>query len=90
MQLKTDTDDVVNGSWVEVLDVYKAAISEGRLSSNSWIDSTQGAECEYMTPHERRFIFGQATRYVDWDLATNPIRDWQNGDLKFPEEADEI
>lgn len=103
--LKTDTDNIVNGSWAAALDILKAEVWNGRLSFHSKIGtvngSTEGAESENMTDQERKFIFGRnyshnypresrATRYVRGYSCSNPIRDWENGDLEVPEEVVEI
>lgn len=80
-------------SWAKVLDFLR-----GRVSHNARLGdvngSIAGAECEEMTTEERDFIFREdlesfsgslATKFIRGWTDTNPVKDWENGELMIPE-----
>lgn len=93
---------IVSGTWAEVLEILKGRVSY--FSTVGTVNgSFGGAECEHMTDKELDHIFrpylsqnkykrSRATQYIQGFgcPGTNPIRDWENGDLVVPEEAVEI
>jgi len=83
---------LMDASWAEVLDFL-----QGRVSYNARLGdvngSIAGAECEDMTREEINFIFqeeiniwsgSRATKFIRGWTKTNPVRDWENGELAMP------
>lgn len=84
---------LIEGSWVEVLDVLRDCGLRAAKRLGDVNISIQGAECDVMSYEEKIFIFeedtsnrhlhlgSRATRYIMGWTKQNPVTDWENGDL---------
>lgn len=89
---------LLSGSWAEVLDIVKEYDSWetciGHING-----SVYGQEADELTQQEWDFIFragigiydvSRATKFTqrDWLQKSNPVRDWENGEIVIPEEEE--
>ena len=95
------TGELMSGSWAEVLDLMREGVSREVLEYNSGIETmnghASGQEWDHMTIRESQYIFckqylpevreSRAAGYIrDW-IRSNPVRDWERGDLVIPEDV---
>lgn len=81
---------LMDASWAEVLDFLKGRVShDSRVGDGN--GSIAGAECHAMdgdefslifSPGMRPFSMSRATKFIQGWIETNPVIDWENGDLE--------
>ncbi|KAI0184585.1 hypothetical protein EV127DRAFT_443940 [Xylaria flabelliformis] len=84
---------LMSGSWADVLDLLRERNAPcQQLGDGNADGGVHGQECDRMNDSVRQSIFRQnhfleskATQYIREELPSNPVRDWEMGDLNAPE-----
>ncbi|KAI0555549.1 hypothetical protein F4679DRAFT_524331 [Xylaria curta] len=84
---------LMSGSWADVLDLLRERNAPcQQLGDGNANGGIYGQECNRMSDILRQSVFRQnylleskATRYIRGELPSNPVRDWDMGDLYAPE-----
>ncbi|KAI1740024.1 hypothetical protein F4680DRAFT_419508 [Xylaria scruposa] len=84
---------LMSGSWADVLDILRERNAHcQQLGDGNANGGIYGQECNRMNDLSRQSIFRQnylleskATRYIRGERPSNPVRDWDTGDLYAPE-----